>query len=85
MPTQFYSPDPQHAFVREFETPDTVEGDDLNASAEEISEIAQAMREQQSLSSVQPHPEAAASPAQAPEPQAQAEQVRSGRGTRKSL
>lgn len=85
MPTQFYSPDPQHAFVREFETPDTVEGDDLNASAEEISEIAQAMREQQSLSSVQPHPEAASSPAQAPEPQAQAEQVRSGRGTRKSL
>ncbi|HDX8429064.1 TPA: hypothetical protein RQN23_003774 [Aeromonas veronii] len=83
MPTQFYSPDPQHAHVREFETPDAVEADDLNASAEEISEIAQAMREQQSQVSAQPQGDAAGASAQATE--TSVEQPRSGRGGRKTL
>lgn len=86
MPTNFYSPDPQHAHVREFETPDAVEADDLNASAEEISEIAQAMREQQGQGNAQPQPEAAAASAQAAQaPESTVEQPRSTRGPRKAL
>lgn len=86
MPTQFYSPDPQHAHVREFDTPDAVEADDLNASAEEISEIAQAMREQQGQGNAQPQPEAAAASAQAAQaPESTVEQPRSTRGPRKAL
>lgn len=87
MPTRFYTPQPQHAHVREFETSENTDSDDLSASVEEISQIAEVMREQQNQVHAQPQPDAAPASTQAPEaaPEATSQQGRTGRGVRKTL